>query len=85
MIEEGKTMFANGFEEAICGTTDDGRVIYSKVDMVEILVTRDDMSVEDAMVFCEFNVWTAYVGEHTPIYINDFDSDFDELNKHLNA
>ena len=85
MIEEGKTMFANGFEEAICGTTDDGRVIYSKVGMVEILVTRDDMSVEDAMVHCEFNVWTAYVGDHTPIYINDFDSDFDELNNYLNA
>lgn len=85
MIEEGKTMFANGFEEAICGTTDDGRVIYSKVGMVEILVARDDMSVEDAMVYCEFNVWTAHVGDHTPIYINDFDSDFDELNNYLNA
>lgn len=29
MIIEGKTLFANGFEEAICGTSDDGRVIYS--------------------------------------------------------
>ena len=85
MIEEGKTLFADGFEQAICGTTDDGRVIYSKVGMVEILVARDDMSVEDAMVYCEFNVWTAYVGDYTPIYINDFDSDFDELNNYLNA
>ena len=85
MIEEGKTLFADGFEQAICGTTDDGRVIYSKVEMVEILVARDDMSVEDAMVYCEFNVWTAYVGDYTPVYINDFDSDFDEIKQHIDA
>ena len=85
MIVENKTLFADGFHDAICGTSDDGRVIYSKVGMVEIWVERDEMSVEDAMVYCEFNVWNTYVGDYGPIYINDFDADFDEISDCINA
>lgn len=85
MIIEGKTLFADGFEEAICGTSDDGRVIYSKVGMVEKLVSEDDMDVMEAIEYLEFNTWNAYVGEYTPVYINDFDSDFEELKEHINA
>lgn len=85
MIIEGKTLFADGFEEAICGTSDDGRVIYSKVGMVEKLVSEDDMDVMEAIEYLEFNTWNTHVGEYTPVYINDFDSDFEELKEHINA
>ena len=43
------------------------------------------MIVEDAMVYCEFNVWNTYVGDYGPIYINDFDADFDEISDCINA
>ena len=85
MIEQDKTMFADGHHYAIIGTTDDGRVVYSKVMMIEELVSEDNMSIEEAIEWCEYNVWNAYVGEHTPIYVNDFDADFEELNQYINA
>jgi len=77
--------FADGYHCAVIGTTDDGRVVYSKVAMIEKLVSEDDMTIEEAMKWCELNFWNKYIGEYTPIYINDFDADFDELNEHLNA
>lgn len=85
MIILDHTLFVDGFNDAIVGTTDDGRVIYSKVLMIEELVVDGETSLEDAMIHCEYNIWNAYVGEYTPIFINDFDSDFDEINEHINA
>ena len=85
MIIEGKTLLATGFDDAIIGTTDDGRVVYSKVLMVEELVIESDMSVEDALEYLEFNTWCAHVGEFTPLYVNDFDYDKFQLNEFLNA
>ena len=84
MIEEGKTLFANGFNEAIIGTTQDGRVVYSKVLMTEELVVKG-MSVEEAFEYLEFNTWNTYVGEFTPVYVDDFDSDAEEIKQYLNA
>lgn len=83
MIEENKTLFADGFHEAMLGITDDSRIVYSKVQMLEILVSRDEMSVEEAIEFLEYNTWSAYFGEYTPIYVNDFDSDAEEIEQYL--
>jgi uncharacterized protein (DUF1810 family) len=38
--------------------------------MVKILVARDDMSVEEAHEYLQFNVIGAYIGEYTPIIVN---------------
>ena len=57
MVIEDKTLAANGFDDSIIGTTDDGRLIYSKRLMVEHLVVNDDMSDIDALEFLEFNTW----------------------------
>ena len=84
MIEKGKTLFADGFNSAIIGKTDDGRIVYSKVLMVEALVVDDDMSVQDAIEYLEYNTWSAYVGEYTPIYVNDFDLDREEIKQYAN-
>mgnify|MGYP005995340201 CR=1 FL=1 len=85
MINLDRTLFVDGFELSILGTTDDGRIIYSKSLMVQQLILEEETSFEDAMIALEFNVWNAYVGDFTPIYVNDFDSDLDEIKQHIDA
>tara|TARA_R110000868_G_scaffold176413_1_gene414121 strand:+ start:2686 stop:2958 length:273 start_codon:yes stop_codon:yes gene_type:complete len=66
-----RTLYADGFEEAIVGIDylcTPARVIYDKNKMVEILMEADDMTLEDAIEYLEYNVFCAYVGEGTPIY-----------------
>jgi len=71
---------ADGFDEAIIGIDEiNERIIYSKQKMVEILCR--DMPEDEAIEFLEFNTWSAYVGEHTPIYCDVMSSD--ELDKLL--
>jgi len=83
MIVQNKTLFADGFNSAIIGTTDDGRIVYSKTLMLEHLVLHDDMSCEEALEHLDYNVWNAYMGEFTPLYVNDLDDDADELNEYM--
>ena len=62
---------ADGFDAAIIGVdTLAERIIYDKRKMVQILL--EEMSEDDAIEFLEYNTWNAYVGEHTPIYMDDF-------------
>lgn len=84
MILENKTLFADGFDSAIIGTTDDGRIVYSKTLMLEHLVISENMDCTDALEFLEYNTWNAYVGEFTPLYVNDLDDDAEEVESHLN-
>jgi len=66
-----QTMLADGFEDAIIGLDTSNevfRVIYDREKMIDILMQRDEMSMEDAIEHLEYNVWGAYVGEGTPIY-----------------
>lgn len=68
--EESQALFADGFDDAIVGVhLDWERVIYDKAKMIEILV-NEGMTDLDAIEYLEFNVWGAYVGTHTPIYID---------------
>lgn len=68
---------ADGFNQAIIGIDMvNQRVIYDKSKMIEILVDNDGMTEEDAIEYLAYNVWGAYVGEHTPIYMDDMDSDY---------
>ena len=67
---------ADGLEEALIGT---GRqftqelMVYSVEKVLEILMTRDGMSYEDAREFYEFNIVGAYVGAGTPVFVEDED------------
>ena len=59
-----RTLYADGFEEAIVGIDylcTPARVIYDKNKMVEILMEADDMTLEDAIEYLEYNVFCAYV------------------------
>lgn len=72
MESTNNTFLADGFEDAVIGVFVDGdtpRVVYSKALMETILINRDGMSMEDAIEYLEYNVYSTYLGEGTPIYI----------------
>jgi len=57
----------DGFDDAIIGNDNNGRVVYDIDKMVEIL--SKDMSEEEAIEYLEFNVLYTYVGELTPVHV----------------
>lgn len=74
----GDLLFADFFDSAIIGVSigcDSGRVVYDTEKMAETLVVSDGMTYEEAWEFLEFNTFSAYVGENTPIYLSKLDQD----------
>jgi len=64
-----EALIADGFNSAIVAYTNEGKLVYRVAKMIDILMTRDEMSEDDAMEYIDYNVLGAYVGEMTPIYI----------------
>ena len=67
---------ADGFDDAILGVAFDNmnavpRLVYSITKCVRILVERDHLSPEEAREYFDFNVQGAYMGEKTPIWVDD--------------
>lgn len=66
-------LMADGFEEAIIGVAErcsqPALVVYDAERCIEILVERDNMSLNDAKEFFEFNTLGAWVGENTPLFL----------------
>ncbi len=63
-------LFADGFDKAIVGVSQQFNslsVAYDKSKCIEIL--KNDMSEDEAIEYFEYNVAGAYVGEHTPSFI----------------
>jgi hypothetical protein len=59
---------ADNFDDAVVGIeVNTFRLVYS-IDKMIVILTKD-MSYEDAIEYLDFNVFSAYVGERTPIYI----------------
>ena len=59
---------SDNFDDAVVGIeVNTLRLVYSIDKMIAILTK--DMSYEDAIEYLDFNVFSAYVGERTPIYI----------------
>jgi hypothetical protein len=64
---------ADGYDKAILGLTDNGQLVYSKEIMVDLLLNMDpEMTEEYAWEFLEYNCFNAYVGEQTPIFVNQY-------------
>jgi len=66
---------ANGFEDAFVGTTISafGRkqvAIYDYDKCILILMHDNHMTEDDAIEYFDYNVIGSWVGEDTPIYIN---------------
>lgn len=72
MSHNDEILKADGFDEAILGTDwRTGNIIYSIKKCIKILMKRDRMTFEEALEFLEFNTLCAYVGEGTPIFLDD--------------
>lgn len=61
---------ANGFDDAIIGVSN-GKLVYSIAKCIQILMNRDKISLVEAYKYFEFNVEGAYVGEKTPLWVDD--------------
>ena len=63
----------DGFDNAIVGVGErnntDSMIVYDYDKMVKVLVTRDDMSYEEAEEYIEFNIVGAWIGDTTPIIV----------------
>jgi hypothetical protein len=67
-------VLADGFDDALIGTGwqySNPVAVYSYKKCVEILMKRDSMSHDEAVEFMEYNVLGAWVGESTPVFIDD--------------
>ena len=63
-------LFADGFDKAIVGVSQQFNslsVAYDKSKCIEIL--KKDMSEDEAMEYFEYNIAGAYIGQHTPSFI----------------
>ena len=67
--EEG-LLFADDFDDAIIGICPRSlKILYSRSKCIEILMKY--MSEEEALDHAEYNVFNAYVGSRTPIWVDN--------------
>jgi hypothetical protein len=68
-----EALLADGLEDALIGYTINPHrahvAVYDANKCVDILVSRDGMTPEEADEFLGFNTFSAYVGESGPLYI----------------
>lgn len=68
-------LIADGFDEAIIGMAERinlGPIVaYSVEKIIEILMNRDGMSYEEAQEFYDFNIVGSWMGEFTPVFVNE--------------
>lgn len=60
----------DGYDDAIVGITDDGRLVYSQEKMIKLCAVQGNFDEMDAIEWLEFNTFSTYVGSMTPIFIN---------------
>jgi hypothetical protein len=68
------SLLANGYDAAIIGVAsgyDTGRVVYSIPKMIEICMEQLAVDYSEALEWLEYNTFNAYVGELTPIYLDE--------------
>lgn len=74
--ENSEALLADGFEDALVGVGSQfGKppvAVYDKSLCRRVLTERDGMTPDEAQEYLEFNVYGAYMGEGTPIFIDLF-------------
>jgi len=69
--EEG-LLFADGLDDALVGICPNSlRLVYSRTKVIEVFIQDDGMTEQDAVEYAEHNTFSAYVGNQTPIFIDD--------------
>ena len=72
VYQDEEILKADGFDDAVIGIEESSmRLIYSVGKCIETLITEEDMSLEEAMEYFDFNVKGAWVGDKTPIWCDD--------------
>ena len=72
MIEEEGILLADGFEDAYLGLARQYSTTFACYDYyrcLDVLMTRDGMSRDEASDYFEFNVVGGYVGRQTPCFL----------------
>jgi hypothetical protein len=68
----------DGFDEAFIGTSqrinEPMLAVYSYDKMVDLLMDRDGMEVDEAMEYIEYNCVGAWIGEQTPIIVRSLEN-----------
>lgn len=64
------------YDDAIIGVTDEGQVVYDYDGMVRSLMQQDNISMDEAIEFIEYNTIRAlpYAGENAPIIMYSINS-----------
>jgi hypothetical protein len=70
ILPDSGTLLADGLDAGFLGVTDDGVAVYSKELCIRSIMEQDGLSDEEAIEFLEFNTFSTYVGEMTPMFIN---------------
>jgi hypothetical protein len=81
-----KPLTLPGFETALLGKAERcglGPVyVYSAAAVINILMQRDSMDLDEALEYYEFNILGAYHGEGTPLFMDDM-WEGDELSEEI--
>jgi hypothetical protein len=65
-------LFADNLDGAIIGFDPNlWKVVYSRNTCINLMI-EDGMDSEEALEYLEYNTFNAYVGEKTPIWVEDF-------------
>ena len=65
-----KAKIVDGFDDCIIGKDyTEGKVVYGIERMIEKMMTRDSMSMEESIEFFDHNIGSTHVGELTPLYV----------------
>ena len=63
----------DGLNDAIIGIIEEfgngPRVLYSKNKIIEILMNRDGMDMEESIEFYDYNILGLYAGEQNPLFL----------------
>lgn len=74
---DSEILLITGFDNAIIGLSqrvnEPTLAVYSWEKIIEILMAENDMDIEDAMEYTEFNIIGAWMGERTPIIVMPLD------------
>lgn len=73
LLEDDALVFENpAYDNSIIGQTFDGRAIYDIDQMAEELASEDEITLEEAMDFIDYNAIRSipYAGEKAPVVVH---------------
>ena len=75
-IESNELMTMDGYDDCILGVGrvfQDYKIIYDTNKILHKMVEEQGMTTEEAIEFYEYNIVGAYMGEATPIFLENYE------------